>query len=663
MDNGTRKKKMRKMLYVYIAIILVLVFSSRTIYNISLPRVTVVMAQSGWITRELEVRGVIEFSETLDIFAMSSGWMEEISVRAGDLIDEGAIIARYAPTSADNAQAVASILTSIERTEHQLERLNITRADIQSRLYGDYSQDWTVTDAMEIFEARQAEFFEALRQSTTGIQAHENPRTQAERDHNRHLAELQQAQSELTAFDDFAYQNSIDEASIALTRRVAELQTAEAVLSEARQSGGATFDERNYQHAINSARTNYQRSVTAYESARRDLDTAWGNMHFLNIEADWTEVSTANASITQARNALESARQSRDDNQAAYEQARDNLQHARNTFNTQNNEQREQAITTAEAQVTQAENAVADATRAYENAIEILNRARNTAVTQAQTRVETALAALEESNWTATQNLAQAEANLIAAYQALNRAEQNQASTQNETRRNLERELQNIDLDITQTLIDLRASQSALTAVSSNSDAIYVTANTQGRIISLEKRAGQFLSQGEIIATIGINNNQFTTQFTATPAEAGFIEVGDQARIYKSGSNIGIAATVSEIRPTGDNLSIRLIAETDQFNGGEFARIRFRKQTGVHNTVVPNESVFAGAMGQHYVWTVQSRQGTLGTEYISVRRNVRIIDSDDSHTAIYMGFFMMDTAVITSHSRELSINGRITRLD
>ena len=695
-SNGVNKKKMRKLLYIYIAIILVLVFFSRTIYNFSLPRVTVAMAQSGWITKELEVRSVVEFSETFDIFARSGGWIDDVFVSPGNFIDVDTIIVRYNPLSAANEQATATLLANIERTEHQLTRLNMQRADVQNNLnrLGYTSPDdvqgllWAIDDSVSYLESRQAEVLQAqqmIAQQTSimpNVFLQVYAITDADRDWNRRVVELNQAQEALQEleyqgynFDDFTYRQAIQEASITLERRTVDLQNAESALEDTRRLRADTFDARLYQNAISAAQTTRQRNQLSYEAAQQQLNMAWQWLQSLGIYADREEVSAANIAISDAQSHVEAARLNLDESGILLDQASANLQRSRNAFNAQNRAQRNQAVEAAETLVIQAEHNLDDATRAYENAVTMLYRAESGAIAQwkdkileAQIRVDNALLALDESAWAASQNLRLTESNLADAYQALERAEANLELAQrgfsaqmDNNRHTLELELRNINLDIERTQIDLRADQSALAAMS-ESDAINIISNRQGVVVDVVKTEGQFISQGERIATIGVNNNRFIVAFSATILEAGFIETGSEANIYKSGSSVGIRAIVYDITPTGDTLNIQLIAETDQFNGGEFVRVRFRKQTGLHQLVVPNEAIFIGAMGQHYIWTVQSRQGTLGTEYISVRRSVRIIDSDDFNTAIYTSFMEMNMPVITSHSRELSVNGRVSRV-
>jgi hypothetical protein len=451
-----------------------------------------------------------------------------------------------------------------------------------------------------------------------------------------------------------------------------DLRNAESKLDDVRRSSVAVFDARSHQNAINAAKTAHQRSQTAYEVAHQQLNAAWQRLNTLGTEADRAEADAAQAAINDAQNHVASAKINLDESGNLVEQAYENLQSARNVFNTHEREQRNQSIKNAEMLVIQAENAVADATRNHENAVAILDRAASNAdirwqdeITEAEGRIADILLTLDENAWQTTQNLRQAASNIIDADQALERAETSLQLTQkaiksqsDDARHALETALRIIDLDIERTLIDLRADQASL-AVMSHADATPISVNRQGIVAAVEKRVGEFVSQGEKMATVGVDNKRFSVSFSASISEAGFIEMGSKAVIYHGGSIIGIDAFVSEITMAGDTLNVKLISETDQFYGGEWVSIRFQ-ETRLHDMLVPNEAIVMGAMGQYYVWTVQSRPGTLGTEYISVRRNVRIIDSDDFNTAI-TNMMSTNIPVITSHNRELNVNGRVNR--
>jgi multidrug efflux pump subunit AcrA (membrane-fusion protein) len=452
------KKKLRKILYVYLSLMLVLIFSSRTIYNLTLPRVAVAMPQSGRLTKELEARGVISFYETYEIYAASSGQIDEIFIEKGDLIDANTVIATFkAETSGVGADA-AEAGFSIERIENQLSGLILNRNSI--------------------------------------------------------LQAIEKAKENV--FDDHIYQRNIQEASITLERRRAELRDARNLLAEARRGNSSEFDDDGYQDAIEDAR----------------------------------------------------------------------------------------------AQVRQAGFLVDDAQRAYENAVYDLNRASAAFIMDAESAVKA-----------------------------------------------LELELQRAELDIARANIDLRA----VRASSASDSGMAITSDYQGVVISIEKSKGQFVAQGEKVATVGVNNNLFTAEITVADSDGRFIEIGDKANIFKSGSSRAIIAVVSDIVPVGDALRISLICETEEFSGGEYVTVKFQKQTQLYHYLVPNEAIFSEGMGS-FVWIVQSRQGALGIEYFTSRVRVLIADSDDFYTAISRGLESF-APVVVSHDRDLAVNGRVQRME
>ena len=679
MENA-KKKKMRKLLYVYIVIILVLIFSSRTIYNFSIPRVTVAMTQGGFITKELEAHAVVEFMETFDIIARSSGWIDEIFVSRGQIFEANTVIASYTSVSATGADAMLALRTNIERIEHQLMRQNASREDIVRNLQligtgslGDmYEMQWAIDDALQNIDAHRLELVRV--QGESALQR-ERTRLVHELDELLEALYILQTSTVDYDFDDFMYIQAINDASITLERRMLDLQNAEDELAAITNASTHAFDARSYQNAIHAAETAAQRNQLAYTAAQEQLNMAWNQFFLLSADADWLEFAAAQLEISNAERQVENIRLNIIETDRQLAHANSNLQAARGNFNTYGTAQRAQAIEAATANITQVENAVADAERAYAAAKAQLTRAlaaeeqrQQDEIATTKRQVNTSQLALDENAWQISQELAHAETNLAQAYQALERV----LSTQTQAERinqdmladdmhRMQVDLRNIDMDIDRTMIDLRAEQAALDAIPT--DVTSIVSSQGGIITAVEKEAGQFLSQGERIATAGVNNNSFNITLTASVADARFVEIGDIASVNASGQGGAVSATVYDISLLGDSLQIKLRAETDRFYGGEFVRVVISKQTGPHHMVVPNEAVFVGAMGQHYIWTVQRRQGSLGVEYIAIRRNVRVIDTDVFSSAIDIGFMMNDMPVVTSYSRALSVNGRVSRME
>jgi multidrug efflux pump subunit AcrA (membrane-fusion protein) len=104
------KKILKIALIVYIALMVVVIFSSKTIYNLSLPRVSVASPQSGRLVKGLDTFGFTEFADTFTAFAEVYGQIEEMLVQVGDYVKQGDPIARYRIT---NPEEEAFILRSL----------------------------------------------------------------------------------------------------------------------------------------------------------------------------------------------------------------------------------------------------------------------------------------------------------------------------------------------------------------------------------------------------------------------------------------------------------------------------------------------------------------------------------------------------------------------
>ena len=511
------KKKLRKVIYIYMSAMAVIIFSSKTIHNLTLPKVTVAVPESGRLTKELEARGIISFSETLDIYAASSGQINEMLIKKGDIVSPDTIIATYGEGIAGTGADAAELAFGIERINNQLEALTAHKAAIQEKL------------------------------RVLGVDPD----------------------------DLYGYQCAVDDARSELDRQLNELNAV-------RQLAEAPFDDYEYQQAITDAERDWGRKQADAENMQVLLD--------------------------------------------------------------------EGAVALVEA--ISAQSAAEDAERTYARAVEELARAKEKAsqeslhkVAEAESDVSDAKAALER----AERNLARAGAALAA--QAYG------------TRQSLDLELREVDLDIERARIDLRAAYASLEA-SSDDDLKKINAGCQGVVVSVEKSRGQFVSQGEKIATVGVDNNCFMSEISCMESDGAFIEIGDEASVSKSGSNTAIRAAVHDITPLGGTLVIGIVCETEAFSGGEYVNVRFLKQTPVYDAIVPNEAICREGMN-NYVWIVRSRQGALGTEYYSVKTRVIIADSDDFHTAIARGLEMAVPVapVVVWNDRDLTANGRVRRME
>ena len=710
------KKKLRKTLNIYIAVMLVLIFASKSIYNFSLPRVTVAMPASGRLAKEFEARGVIAFSESYDIYAVLNGQIDGIFIKKGDVIGENTVIATCRIDTSDNEVAIAELGSAIARIENQLAIQNLSKSNIQDKMNALDDKDYAgelygyqcaVDDAMMLLKKRQTELDEARKLAGKPFDGHkyEQAIADAERERNRRRVELDEAETAYIAaetndggiFDDYIFQQNMEDAKINLSRRKTELKEAENALADAKKTSPPIFDGYNYQNDVNSAKINYNRMLDDYNDALRQYDLIlhyYDDLIFKGANDD--EIAIALKNIENAWYNIIASKRTLDDADAMLDKAINDMKRAENAYYTASGNELQQSIADIEKTVKSAKNAVDDAQRIYYKAVDDYDRASlifyknddidmQNAIDAAKINLSAAQSAADDSEiefnravdaynraaanarLDAQKNISIAETNLADAQTALVRAENNYelayeslASQADDIKKSLEMEMKNANLNIERTNIDLRVAETSLNGINDiHKEKTDITSDYQGVVLSVEKKKGQFVSKGEKIAVIGVNNTMFICNIVCPKSDGKFIEIGDEASIRVSGVSSALKAVVCEILPEDDLMNIRLTCETDQHIGGKYVTINFDKKTDVYYKVVPNEAIRRESSGS-YVWVVRSKQGVLGTEYYSIKVKVLISDSDDYYTAISKGLEYIEPVIINS-DRDLIVNGRVNK--
>jgi multidrug efflux pump subunit AcrA (membrane-fusion protein) len=184
-----------------------------------------------------------------------------------------------------------------------------------------------------------------------------------------------------------------------------------------------------------------------------------------------------------------------------------------------------------------------------------------------------------------------------------------------------------------------------------------------GIIISVDKAKGQFVSPGEKIATVGVNNGSFNCEITCPAFEGRFIEVGDEARISAAGMLQVVRGTVSELQVDGETLRVTVSCESDVPKGGENATVLIEKFSENYDVIVPGEAVHQEGFSQ-FVWMLRPRMGSFGIEYYAVKVKVIVADSDEQYAAISRGLeYYREQPVVTSYDKEPAVNGSVLRMD
>jgi len=127
---------------IFLALIVLLIFFSRTIYEHNLPRVTAVRPHVGRLSKLEVSRGVAAHAEVESVFAAVTGIVEYLLVREGEVVEEGQDLLRLSFDRADAERRLADLQNSrgrisndIQNLNLQIERINRQIADLTSETY------------------------------------------------------------------------------------------------------------------------------------------------------------------------------------------------------------------------------------------------------------------------------------------------------------------------------------------------------------------------------------------------------------------------------------------------------------------------------------------------------------------------------------------------
>jgi len=335
--------------------------------------------------RTISASGVVQSSETFNIFSMQNSPVQEVFVSVGDNVRVGDVLAKLdmSRLESDLEQAELNLITAQNNAAEEA-RTN-SNAVVNSRNSVDASrialsrQQLSTSNAQHDLQEAEADISEPFDSAF-----HERVIEDARLNVARRTTDLRDAEQDLQEvihdFDDFIFRNAITEARVVLDRRITALEEAEADLEEELRARADDFDSRHHQNAIDDAQRALNRLIEDERTARDDLE---------NAREDYWWAS--NMERPAARNAVDAAQARLDNTVRQVEDARIRLSRARTDLATaiddhdeRESDMRDNIIDSLETVVENSQNARDDAQRAYDRAIADLERAQDNAFEQAE---------------------------------------------------------------------------------------------------------------------------------------------------------------------------------------------------------------------------------------------------------------------------------------
>ena len=123
-----RDGKFMKVMGVFLGLVLLLTFFSKTIYNFNLPTVTVVMPAGGILVDKVEKTALITYSDINNIYAETDRRVKEVLAAAGHEVKKGqALIEFYT-----DAEKIDDLTLQIQKKEQDIELLTMKLSALKS---------------------------------------------------------------------------------------------------------------------------------------------------------------------------------------------------------------------------------------------------------------------------------------------------------------------------------------------------------------------------------------------------------------------------------------------------------------------------------------------------------------------------------------------------
>lgn len=142
-------------------------------------------------------------------------------------------------------------------------------------------------------------------------------------------------------------------------------------------------------------------------------------------------------------------------------------------------------------------------------------------------------------------------------------------------------------------------------------------------------------------------------KFCITKEESKYIHLMDTVAVKLNGQSSEMDVTVDYFTEnTQGGYDIVCLLPENVGQPGLSGRVKKSVQGEYHNLTLPVESVYE-ENGVYYIYTLNEKEGILGSEYYAEKIKVQVKDKNDRYAAIEAGTISADTKVITYSTKEL----------
>lgn len=612
MENSVRKREwVKTAAIIFLAVLLVLTFFSKTIMNASLPEVAAQQAASGAINARIRGSGTVEASEVYNVTIKQTRKVASVLVKTGQEINAGDTMFVL---EAEDSDELKQAETDLETLQQNYDKSLIEAGNTAAQ------ENYDVQKAREAYNEALAVYNQYTNvnaaQLTAAITAAENELTNLTAQSKAISEELKQLQTDKETIDaDVTAQEAKVKEMEAAEDKYAELKTAtddydadivvygkyysKLLELTAEPTSSVTYDNK---HVITVVSIASQPIAAGYCQKDTMLYAYLVEKGQTEMANDAGIIATAYKTITEDLSKLatlctEYSRLSVVYNPTALSNARTELSNLKNNADHCAN-----LVKSCTERASAAETAVSN----KQTEIDKLTKASSAADTVKSTKQ-----ALEDLVF--KQNLGDSSS---------------------------------VDMEASKKAIERK--QAEVDKLRENADELEVKSSVSGTIASINASAGKSIGgEEQPLATINVTDRGFTVKIDVTNDQAKKVKTGDTAELvnFWGGDAVATLDQITSSQTAGNRTLVFTL--TGDIQAGQNVTLSIGQKSANYDALIPLSGLREDSNGK-FVYVLESKSSPLGSRYIATRVTVQELARDDKSAAV-SGISSGDFIITTSN--------------
>ena len=612
MENSVRKREwVKTVAIIFLAVLLVLTFFSKTIMNASLPEVAAQQAASGAINARIRGSGTVEASEVYNVTIKQTRKVASVLVKTGQEINVGDTMFVL---EAEDSDELKQAETDLETLQQNYDKSLIEAGNTAAQ------ENYDVQKAREAYNEALAVYNQYTNvnaaQLTAAITAAENELTNLTAQSKAISEELKQLQTDKENIDaDVTAQEAKVKEMEAAEDKYAELKTAtddydadivvygkyysKLLELTAEPTSSVTYDNK---HVITVVSIASQPIAAGYCQKDTMLYAYLVEKGQTEMANDAGIIATAYKTITEDLSKLgtlctEYSRLSVVYNPTALSNARTELSNLKNNADHCAN-----LVKSCTERASAAETAVSN----KQTEIDKLTKASSAADTVKSTKQ-----ALEDLVF--KQNLGDSSS---------------------------------VDMEASKKAIERK--QAEVDKLRENADELEVKSSVSGTIASINASAGKSIGgEEQPLATINVTDRGFTVKIDVTNDQAKKVKTGDTAELvnFWGGDAVATLDQITSSQTAGNRTLVFTL--TGDIQAGQNVTLSIGQKSANYDALIPLSGLREDSNGK-FVYVLESKSSPLGSRYIATRVTVQELARDDKSAAV-SGISSGDFIITTSN--------------